>query len=88
MKKLTIASLVALLGFFLAGCASTQPASDAAEARQASQRSGIDHRHVDRVNRQAQRQGTRVQWVNPPRQMPSIQISVTTSEPDPERDPK
>ncbi|MGY6587089.1 MAG: hypothetical protein ACXIUB_02260 [Wenzhouxiangella sp.] len=90
MKRLLIPSLVALLGFALSGCASTQTASDGSETRQASQRSDIDYRYVNRVNRQAQRQGTRVEWVNPPRrvQTPSLQFNITTSEPDAERDPK
>ena len=89
MKKLLLPSLIALLGSVLTGCASTQTASDSAETRQASQRSDVDYRYVNRVNRQAQRQGTRVQWVNPPRQVqaPSLQFRVTTPDPDPERDP-
>ncbi|MBB1472512.1 MULTISPECIES: hypothetical protein [unclassified Luteimonas] len=70
--------LGALALLALAGCASGGGVASYPADRNSSpsaDHSGIDHEYVSAVERQAQRNGAFVQWINPPRERALASVS-------------
>lgn len=64
-------SAAVVIGFLFSGCATTPEPADAADAPSLTGYSSAPDsragRYIGAVNREARRQGVRVEWVNPPR---------------------